>query len=331
MDLSTQYLGLTLPHPLICGASPLVDDLDAARRVEDAGAAAIVMHSLFEEQIQLEMSASSQVEQHHDAFAEAQSFFPNPGELHLGPRAYLSQLQRLKRTLRIPVIASLNGTTASGWTRYARAIEEAGADALELNIYLLATDPEVDGARVDERVIEVASAVREAVALPLAVKLSPFFSSLPNLIRRLDEVGVTAAVLFNRFYQPDIDIEQLEVAPKLVLSNSSDLLLRLRWIAILYGRTRLQLAATGGVHTVEDAVKALMAGATAVQTVSSLLQRGPEHMASLIDGLTCWLTEREYRSLAQLRGSMSLSRCPDPAAFERGNYARVLNTWRSER
>lgn len=329
MDLRTSYLGLSLPNPLMAGASPLVDDLDVVRRLQAAGAPAIVMHSLFEEQIRSELAATAaQTELHHDAYAEALSYFPDPAEAWLGPKAYLRQIMKIKGAVDLPVIASLNGTTDGGWTRYARQIEEAGADALELNLYLLATRPEIDAAHLEDRVLDVVGAVREAVRLPLAVKLSPFYSSLPNLARRLAGAGVGALVLFNRFYQPDIDIDNLEVSPKLVLSDSSELLLRLRWLAILRGRTPLQLAATGGVHTPADVVKALMAGADVVQTVSALLKHGPEHLAVLRTGLESWMREREYASIDELRGSMSLERCPDPEAFERANYARVLQTWR---
>lgn len=329
MDLRTSYLGLSLAHPVVSGAGPLVDDLDAVRRLEAAGAAAIVMHSLFEEQIMGELAATeAQTGQHHDAYAEALSFFPSGGDEWLGPRAYLRQIMKIKAIVDVPVIASLNGTTASGWTRYARQIEEAGADALELNVYLLATKPEIDAAHVEDRVLEVVQAVRATVRLKLAVKLSPFYSSLPNLARRLEQAGVDALVLFNRFYQPDIDVEHLEIAPKLVLSDASELLLRLRWLAILRGRTGLQLAATGGVHTPVDVVKALMAGADVVQTVSALLKHGPEYIGHLRQGLERWMQEHDYGSVDELRGSMSLARCPDPEALERANYARVLQTWR---
>ncbi len=329
MDLSTTYLGLKLPHPLISGASPLTDDLDMVRRLEAAGAAAIVMNSLFEEQITLEDNAAqAQRDENQDSFAEAQSFFPQSTDFAYGPRAWLDQVARIKATVKVPVIASLNGTTATGWVRYARQIEEVGADALELNIYLLATRSQVDGRQIEDRVVEVAEAVRDSVHLPLAVKLSPFYSSLPNLVRRLDAVGVTAVVLFNRFLQPDIDIERLEVAPKLVLSTPSELLLRLRWLAILHGRTNMELSASGGAHTAEDVIKALMAGANTVQVVSALLKHGPEHIGVLRAGLEKWMVEHEYDSVRQMRGSMSLQRCPDPEAFERGNYAKVLKTWR---
>jgi dihydroorotate dehydrogenase (fumarate) len=329
MDLTTNYLGLSLAHPIMTGASPLVEDMDVVKKLEDAGAAAIVMHSLFEEQIEAESRASQLTfDRHHNAYSEAMSFFPDPSEYHLGPRAWLDQLRKIKRAVKIPVIGSLNGTTGSGWVRYAKSIEDAGADALELNVYLLATNVEVDGQSIEDRVIEVATAVRAATKLPLAVKLSPFYSSLPNLVRRLEGVGVNGVVLFNRFLQPDIDIEELEVKPKLVLSTSNELLMRLRWLAILHGRVGLPLACTGGVHTSTDAVKALMAGAQVVQVVSSLMKHGPAHIGVLRDGLAAWMTQREYTSIDQLRGSMSLKRCPDPEAFERANYAKLLTTWK---
>lgn len=329
MDLTTRYLGLTLPHPIMTGASPMVEDLDVVRRLEDAGAAAIVMHSLFEEQIEAESRASQLTfDRHHNAYSEAMSFFPDPGDYSLGPRAWLHQLRRVKAAVKIPVIASLNGTTPAGWVRYAQLIEQAGADALELNVYLLATNPEISGAQIEDRVVELAASVRDTTRLPLAVKLSAFYSSLPNLVRRLEGVGVNAVVCFNRFLQPDIDIEELEVKPKLILSTSAELLLRLRWLAILHGRTALPLACSGGVHTPQDAVKALMAGAQVVQVVSGLMRHGPEHIGVLRDGLGAWMTERNYASIDELRGSMSLAKCPDPEAFERANYARLLTTWR---
>jgi dihydroorotate dehydrogenase (fumarate) len=329
MNLSTRYLGLPLAHPLVVGASPMVDDLDTVRRLEAAGAAAIVMHSLFEEQIEAESHASHRtVEQHHDAYAEALSFFPDPSEYSLGPKLYLDQLRRIKAAVKVPVIASLNGTTAAGWVRYAQQLEDAGADALELNVYLLATRTDVDGKDVEERVVELASRVRQTVRIPLAVKLSPFYSSLPNLARRLHDAGVNGLVLFNRFLQPDIDIEELEVKPKITLSTSAELLLRLRWLAILHGRVGLELACTGGVHTPEDAIKAIMTGAQVVQVVSALLKHGPERMTDLVRGVETWMREREYVSVDQMRGSMSLLRSPDPEHFERANYHRVLQTWK---
>lgn len=328
MDLSTTYLGLALPHPFMPGASPLVDDLDLVRRLEDAGAAAIVMHSLFEEQLTREqVTTLHHMEAPEESFAEAVSYFPRPEEFVLGPEQYLEQIRRIKDAVDLPVIASLNGTTAEGWTEYARLIQQAGADALELNTYFLAANPEESSETVERRVLEAVRVTKQAVTLPVAVKLSPFFSSLSHLARQLDRLGVDGLVIFNRFYQPDIDVETLEAVPVLHLSDSSELLLRLRWLAILAGHVRASLAVTGGVHTALDAIKSVMAGAHAVQIVSALLRHGPEHLKTLREGVVAWMEEHEYASLAQMQGSMSLQRCPDPSAFERGNYMRILQSW----
>jgi len=332
MDLSTTYLGFTLPHPLMPGASPLVDDLDMVRRLEDAGAAAIVMRSLFEEQITREQLGSvHNIMVHEDSFAEALSYFPEPDEYALGPERYLEQLRRIKAAVDVPVIASLNGTTPQGWIDYATQMQEAGADALEINFYHVATDPAESGAAVEQRLLDVVRLVKQAVTVPVAVKLSPFFSSLPHLARQLDAVDVDGLVLFNRFYQPDIDPEALEATPRLNLSTSDELLLRVRALATLSGKVRASLAATGGAHTAIDALKAVMAGAHAVQMVAALLHHGPQLLGQVRDELSAWLEEHEYESLRQAQGSMSLERCPDPDAFERGNYMRVLQTWRLTR
>ncbi len=328
MNLETTYLGFTLPHPIMPGASPLVDDLDTVRRLEDAGAAAIVMHSLFEEQIEREMVVAHHLASLGHSHPEALRYFPDPDQYPLGPDRYLEQIQAIKRAVRIPVIASLNGTTASGWLRYARLLEEAGADALELNVYHVATDPYETGIQVETRVIDILLSVKPAVRIPVCVKLSPFYSSLAHLAGQLDELGVDGLVLFNRFYQPDLDVEALEVVPHLQLSDSQELLLRLRWLAILSGHVRASLAASGGVHDWLDALKAVMAGAHAVQMVSALLRHGPERLRDVREGLARWLEEHEYESLAQAQGSLSLQRCPDPQAFERANYLRVLQSWR---
>ncbi len=329
MDLATRYLGLDLPHPFMPGASPLADDLDTVRRLEDAGAAAIIMRSLFEEQIRRERWRTLlDLEAHVDAFAEATSFLPRPEEFSLGPHEYLDHLRRIKEAVHVPVVASLNGVTPSGWLEYAALVEQAGADALELNVYHVATDPTEDGASVERRIVDIVREVRRSVTIPVAVKLSPFHSSLPHLARALEAAGARGLVLFNRFYQPDIDPEALDVVPRLVLSNSNELLLRLRWLAVLSGRTDLDLACSGGVHSGVDAVKAIMAGATAVQVVSALLRDGPVRLAEIRGEAEAWLEGHEYTSLAEARGSMNLSRCPDPAAFERGNYMRVLQSWR---
>ncbi len=330
MDLSTVYLGLRLPNPLMPGASPLVDAVDTVKRLEDAGAAAIVMHSLFEEQIvQEQLTTIHYMEVHAESFSEALSYFPRPPEFALGPEQYLAQIARLKKAVQIPVIASLNGTTTGGWVDYARRMQEAGADALELNVYYLATDAEEPSAAVEQRMIDILRAVKQTVTIPVGVKLSPFFSSLAHVAAALDAAGADGLILFNRFYQPEIDVEHLEVVPRLELSSSSELLLRLRWLAILSDRVRASLAVTGGVHTAIDAIKALMAGAHAVQMVSALLRHGPGYLRIILREMEYWLEEHEYTSLRQARGSMSLSRCPDPGAFERANYIRVLQGWRA--
>jgi dihydroorotate dehydrogenase (fumarate) len=328
MDLSTKYLGLDLANPLMPGASPLVDDLGMVRRLEDAGASAIVMHSLFEEQIQSEEREARLLESHGESHAEAVSYMPDAGIFPLGPDEYLEQVQRIRGAVAVPVIASLNGTTPSSWVEYARLIEQAGAHALELNVYELATDPLEEGEEVERRALETAEAVKGSVSIPVAVKLSPFFSSFSNLAARLDEAGADGLVIFNRFYQPDIDMEALDVLPTVRLSDSGELLLRLRWLAILSGRVRASLAVTGGVHTAADAIKAVMAGAHAVQMVSALLKRGPEHLRRVREEMAQWMEEHGYESLSQMRGSMSLVRSGNPAALERANYMRVLQSWR---
>lgn len=331
MDLSTTYLGLKLPHPLMPGASPLVDDLDMVRRLEDAGAAAIVMHSLFEEQIIGEQVADQRVvDVHCDSHAEASSYFPSPREYALGPEEYLEQISSIKKAVRVPVIGSLNGTSRGGWLRYAKLIEEAGADALELNVYTVSTDAFDPPQAIERRTLELVRAVRALVRIPLAVKLSPFYTSIPHLARQLDQAGANGVVLFNRFYQPDVDVEELEVVRSLRFSDSSELLLRLRWLAILSGRVSASLAASGGVHTALDAVKAVMCGAHAVQMVSSLLVRGPGHLRAVLAELATWMETHEYASLAQMQGSMSLLKCPDPRAYERANYVHILQHWKGE-
>lgn len=328
MDLSTTYLGLRLPHPIVPGASPMVHDLDQVRRLEDAGAPAIVMHSLFEEQIAREEgSIHAYVDRHEATFAEALSYLPKPEAFVLGPAEYLEQLRRIKAAVSVPVIGSLNGTTLGGWLRYAKLIQEAGADALELNVYHVATDLTESGATIEARAIEMLRELKRAVRIPIAVKLSPFWSSLAHFAHQLDEAGADGLVLFNRFYQPDLDVEALEVLPTLRLSDPSELLLRIHAIAILSRRVRPSLALSGGVHSGLDAVKAVLSGAHCVQAVSCLLRRGPEHLASLVSELRSWLEEHEYESLTQAQGSMGLERCPDPKLYERGNYMRVLQSW----
>ncbi|HTE05988.1 MAG TPA: dihydroorotate dehydrogenase-like protein [Planctomycetota bacterium] len=327
MDLSTDYLGLHLAHPLMPGASPMADDLDAVRRLEDAGASAIVMRSLFEEQIEGEQLGAARHLFGHCESAEAATWFPDTDVFALGPDTYLEQIRAIRAAVHVPVIASLNGTTPGGWTGYAQLMEEAGASALELNLYDVPTNPDENAAAVESRLLEVVAQVRGHVALPLAVKLSPSFTALPHFVRALELAGVDGVVLFNRWYQPDIELESLEVRRTLHLSGPSELPLRLRWLAILSPFTGLSLAASGGVHAAPDAIKALMAGAHAVQMVAALLQRGPQHLGVVLGDLRTWLEEHEYASLQQLVGSMNLARCPDAAHYERGNYMALLQSW----
>jgi dihydroorotate dehydrogenase (fumarate) len=328
MDLSTTYLGFKLPHPFMPGASPLVDDLDNVKRLEDAGAAAIVMHSLFEEQIAREqISTFLHTERHGESFAEALSFFPSPERFALGPEEYLTQIVRIKGAVRCPVIASLNGTTLGGWLNYAKAMEQAGADALELNVYAIPSDFEETAGAIEDRTLEMVKAVKVATRIPVAVKLSPYYTSLPQFAKRLDAAGAAGLVLFNRFYQPDIDADELQVLRALHLSNSSELPLRLRWLAMLSDRLTASLAVSGGVHTALDAVKAVMAGAHAVQLVSALLQRGPRYLAVLRENVTAWMEEHEYQSLEQMQGCMNMQACPDPSVYERANYMLTLQSW----
>ena len=328
MDLSTTYLGLELAHPLMPGASPLSDDLDTVRKLEDAGASAIVLRSLFAEQIAREqIAALIHMEAHGESFGEALSYFPRPDAFVLGPQEYLEHLARVKAAVGVPVIASLNGTRPGKWMDYPHLIEQVGADALELNVYQISSDPDATSADIEEQTVATVREVRRALRIPLAVKLSPFFTSIPNVARRLREAGADGLVLFNRFYQPDIDPEELRVQTSLQLSRSSELLLRLRWIALLSGRVDVSLAVTGGVHSGLGALKAVMAGAHGVQVVSALLVRGPEYLATMREELARWLEEHEYESLRQAQGSMNLASCPDPEVYERANYMTILQGW----
>lgn len=328
MDLSTSYLGFKLPHPFIAGASPLADKIDSIRQLEDAGASAVVMRSLFEEQIIAEELATNRsMESPAESFAEALSYFPSPEEFVLGPQEYLEHLRKAKEAVNIPIIGSLNGSTPGGWLDHAELIEQAGADALELNIYYLATDPDESGAIMVQRTVEMVAEVKEGLSIPVAVKLSPYYGSVANVAKLLVEAGADGLVVFNRFYQPDIDIENLEAVSTLSLSTEDELLLRLRWLAILSGRIHADLAVTGGVHTTEGAIKAIMCGARAVQLVSCLLMNGPAQLTRLRVGVADWLEEHEYDSLAQMLGSMSLLKTPNPEAFERANYMQILQSW----
>lgn len=330
MNLSVRYLGLELRHPLIPGASPLSDHLDTVRRLEDAGAAAIVLRSLFEEQIIREQaSVIRNSEMHAESFAEALTYFPAPQAFVFGPDEYLEHLRRVKVAVNIPVIASLNGATPGGWLNYPPLMEAAGADALELNLYRLAFDHYLTGQELEHEAVSVVRDVRRGIRVPLAVKLSPFYSSLAQFAGQLDRAGADGLVLFNRFYQPDIDPETLELNRSLALSDHRELPLRLRWLGALSGQLRASLAVSGGVHSGRDAIKAVMAGAHAVQMVSVLLQRGPEHLGVILKEMKDWMSEFEWESLGKMRGNMSLQRCPDPAAYERANYVSMLQGWRS--
>jgi dihydroorotate dehydrogenase (fumarate) len=328
MDLSTNYLGIRLPHPLVPGASPLSDDLDTVKQLEDAGAAAIVLRSLFEEQISREQEAThDHWERHDDAFAEAITFFPSPDSFVLGPDEYLNHVQRVKQAVRIPVIGSLNGMTPGGWLSYARLIEQAGADALELNVYHAPTDFEKSGSEVERQTLEMVRAVKHGLKIPLAVKLSPFFTAFAHFARQLDGSGADGLVLFNRYYDPDIDVHELNVIRILQLSDSSELPLRLRGIAALAGRVKASLAVTGGVHTALDVVKSTMAGAHITQMVSALLQNGPGHLKKIRADLEAWMEENEWSSLNEMRGNLSQERIPNPQIYERANYMLMLQTW----
>ena len=330
MKLKTNYLGLELAHPVIPGASPLSADLDKVRQLEDAGAPCIVMNSLFEEQLVREQRASFEAtEGAAYSGAEAMTYLPEPDEYRLGPDEYLEQIRKIKETTNLPVIASVNGISPDGWREYPKLIAEAGADALEVNLYHMPSDPADSAAAVEERLLEAVASVRKAVDIKIAIKLSPFLTSPPNFIKRLEEVGANAAVLFNRFYQPDIDIEELETVQVLRLSDSGGLNLRLRWMAILYGRTGLELSLSGCVHSPESAIKSIMAGATTVQLVAALLKSGPAKLGEIVKGLGDWMDEHEYASIDEMRGSMSHKNCPDPEALERGNYAMILSSWQA--
>jgi dihydroorotate dehydrogenase (fumarate) len=329
MDLSVEYLGLKLAHPLLPGASPLADEVGTARALEDAGAPAITLRSLFEEQLNDEqLSTFMATERYRDLSAEASGVLPEPAEYRLGPDMYLEQIRKIRAAVGIPVIASLNGTTPGGWIDFARLIEEAGASALELNLYAVPADPARDGAAVERETLELVRTLKSRVRIPVAVKLSPFYTSISSVARGLEEAGADALILFNRLFEPDIDVDSLEVKRVLRLSDNSELPLRLRWLAILSAQRQLPLAISGGVHEVVDVVRALMAGATVVQVVSALLRNGPSRLLSLRAGLERWLVEHEYTSVRQIRGSMNLKACPDPSAYERANYIHLLHGWR---
>jgi len=329
MKLATTYLGLKLSNPLIVGASPFCDNVKLACQLQDAGAGALVMRSLFEEQIDLEQRAMVRdIEAAASGSAEALSYFPEYSEYQLSLDRYLRQIQGLKALVKVPVIASLNGYRPGGWTEFARRFQEAGADAVELNLYNLSTDPGISGEEVEADMLETVKNVVGAVHIPVAVKISPFHASPVNFIMELEKAGAKGVVLFNRFYQPDFNLEDFEVHPQLKLSDSSELLLRLRWLANISPHLQGSLSATGGVHTADDAIKALLAGAHTIQLVSVLLKHGPRYLYTLLQGVRKWMEDHGYESVDQLRGALNQRRCPDPSALERANYIRVLQSWR---
>jgi dihydroorotate dehydrogenase (fumarate) len=331
VDLTTTYLGLTLKNPLVASPSPLSEKVENVKRMEEAGIAAVVMYSLFEEQIIHEsLELDHFLNRGTESFAEALTYFPNMGKYSLAPDRYIETLEKIKRAVNIPVMGSLNGVSTGGWIEYARKIQDAGADALELNLYYLPTDLNLTSNQIEDNSLKLVSDIRASIEIPLAVKLAPFFTALPNFAKRLVEAGAAGIVLFNRFYQPDLDLETLEVVPNLVLSSSDDLRLPLRWIAILYGKVAADLALTSGVHTSEDALKAIMAGATVAMSTSAVLKRGTNAIQQILTGMEEWMAGHEYESITQMRGSMSQGAIADPAAFERANYMKVLNSFNPE-
>lgn len=328
VDLTTNYLGLTLKNPLVASASPLSQKVETVLQMEEAGISAVVMYSLFEEQIiQESIKLQQDLTRGAEQFAEALTYLPEYGQYSIGPDKYLNHLQKVKEAISVPVIGSLNGVTTGGWIEYAKKIESAGADAIELNIYYLATDPDLTSHELEDRYVQLVGDVCSQVQIPIAVKLSPFITALPNFCRRLTEAGAKGLVLFNRFYQPDFDLEELEVVPNLVLSNSHELRLPLRWIAVLYGRVNADLALTSGVHTATDVLKAMMAGAKVAMTTSELLQNGIQRIPAILQDVQNWMEEHEYESIEQMQGSMSQQAVAEPASFERANYMRVLSSF----
>jgi dihydroorotate dehydrogenase (fumarate) len=328
IDLTTKYLGIKLKNPLVVSSSPLTYEVGNIRRMEDSGASAIVLPSLFEEQIHVENNALDKfLQQGTESFAESLTYFPDMIGYNLGPEGYLEHLRRAKQAVSIPIIGSLNGSSTGGWIDYAKKIQEAGADALELNIYFIATDPEMSGVEVGQIYVDLLAAVKASIRIPVAVKIGPYFSSLPNVARRLDKAGADALVLFNRFYQPDFDLENLEVVPNLILSTPHELLLRLNWVAVLYGKIQADLAITGGVHSGVDVLKSMMAGARVAMMASALLKNGIGHLATVQAELLKWMEEHEYESIQQMQGSMSQRSVADPAAFQRANYVKVLSSY----
>ena len=331
-DLSTNYLGLKLRTPLVPSASILSIDLENVRRMEQVGAPAVVLYSLFEEQLLLEeYELKKSLHQGADSFPEALTYFPKLASYGVGPGRYLKHIEESKKSVKIPVIASLNGATPGGWTSYAKKIEGAGADALELNVYTIPTDPIKTGAQVEDETIEIFKAVKAAVKIPVAIKLSPYYSNLANMAKRLSDAGADGLVLFNRFYQPDVDLEEREVVPRALLSTSMSLRLPLRWMAILHGKVKSNLAATSGIHQGEDALKMLMVGADVTMVCSTLLKNGIEHLKKMEDDMALWMKDHEYESVAQMKGSLSQLKCGDPSSFERAQYIQTLKSFKPDR
>jgi dihydroorotate dehydrogenase (fumarate) len=324
-DLTTRYLGMQLRTPLVASASPLSQEIGDIRRLEDAGASAVVLYSLFEEQLRQEsLELDFYLSEGTESHPESIKFFPEPSEFHLGPDEYLDHIRKAKSAVQIPVIASLNGSSVGGWIQYATQIQEAGADALECNIYWIVTDPDMTSADVEQHYLDILQAVKSAVTIPVAVKVSPFFSNMANMAKRLDAAGADGLVLFNRFYQPDIDLETLELNPHVLLSTPQAMRLPLTWVGILYGRVQASLAATSGLHGAEDVIKLLMVGANATMLCSTLLRNGINHLRSIEQGVRQWMEAHEYESVQQMQGSMSQKNCPDPSAFERAQYMRAV-------
>lgn len=329
-DLSTTYLGLNLKNPLVASPSPLSEKVDNVKKLEDAGVSAVVMYSLFEEQIIHESLELDHFLNHGaETYSEAVSYFPNTGKFSLTPENYIEHLHKVKQSVSIPVIGSLNGVSTGGWIHYAQKMQDAGADALELNIYFLPNDPALTSTEVEQNYVSLVKDVCAEITIPVAVKISPFFTSLPNMTAQLANAGARGLVLFNRFYQPDFDLEALEVVPNLVLSHPNELRVPLRWIAMLYGRVPVDFALTSGVHTGEDVIKAMMAGASVAMTTSALLRHGIGRATEILDGLVNWMEAHEYTSVQQMKGSMSQKAVAEPGAFERANYAKVLNSFKA--
>jgi dihydroorotate dehydrogenase (fumarate) len=330
IDLTTRYLGLNLRNPLVASASPLSQEIDSIRQLEDAGASAVVLYSLFEEQIHREtLELDFYLSSGTESFPESLSYFPEPTEFRNGPEEYLEHIRRAKSAVQIPVIASLNGSSVGGWIQYATQMEEAGADALECNIYWIVTDPNVTSAQVEQRYLDIVQAVKSAVHIPVAVKLSPFFSNFAGMAKELDDAGADGLVLFNRFYQPDIDLDALEITPNVLLSTPQAMRLPLTWVAILRGRVKASLAATSGIHEAEDVIKLLLAGADVTMFCSTLLRNGIKHLNTIQAELRNWMEAHEYESVRQMQGSMSQMRCQDPSAFERAQYMRAVKSVQS--